>query len=421
MRGLAQFRSEFLQESYARGFIHQCTDVEALDNLLDKEIVPAYLGFDATATSLHVGNLVGIMWLRLLQRTGHKPIVLLGGGTTKIGDPSGKDTQRQLLTDEQIAKNIEGIQAVYERYLRFGSAPKDAILVNNATWLESLNYIDFLRDYGRHFSINRMLSFDSVKIRLEREQPLSFLEFNYMIFQAYDFVHLFQKHGCLLQMGGSDQWGNIINGVELVRRCLNKAAYGLTAPLITTSSGAKMGKTAQGAVWLNADKLSPYDYWQFWRNTDDSDVVKYLKLFTDLPLGEIERLGSLRGAEINEAKKILADEATHLAHGREVLEGIHLQVRELFESQGSGNLANLPNQTLEKDSLPMWADDFFANLGLCASKGEARRLIQGGGARLNDVVVEDIKQTIDISLFSKGPVKVSAGKKKHIIVSYSCN
>ncbi len=414
---MASFRSEFLQESYNRGFIHQCTDIDALDAMLTQGTVPAYLGFDATATSLHVGNLVGIMWLRLLQRTGHKPIVLLGGGTTKIGDPSGKDTQRQLLTDEQIAKNIEGIRAIYARYLTFGEKQKDALLVNNATWLEPLNYIDFLRDYGRHFSINRMLSFDSVKIRLEREQPLSFLEFNYMIFQAYDFVHLFKEYGCMLQMGGSDQWGNIVNGVELVRRCTNKTAYGLTTPLITTSNGAKMGKTAQGAVWLNADKLSPYDYWQFWRNTDDRDVGRYLKLFTDLPLAEIYKLEALQGAEINEAKKILADEATTLAHGKQVLDSIHTQVRELFESHGAGSLSELPQHTLAADILPINVDDLFVRLGLCASKGEAKRLVQGGGARLNDIPIDDIKYVVTTQIFSNGPVKVSAGKKKHLIIN----
>lgn len=413
---MVSLRSEFLKESQARGFIHQCTDLEALDNALAQGVVPAYLGFDATATSLHVGNLVGIMWLRLLQRTGHKPIVLLGGGTTKIGDPSGKDTQRQLLTDDQIAKNVASIQAIYARYLTFGNAPQDATLVNNATWLESLNYIDFLRDYGRHFSINRMLSFDSVKIRLDREQPLSFLEFNYMIFQAYDFLHLFKEQKCLLQLGGSDQWGNIVNGVELVRRSINKQAFGLTAPLITTSSGAKMGKTAQGAVWLNADMLSPYDYWQFWRNTDDRDVIRYLKLFTDLSLAEIDKLGQLQGAEVNEAKKILADEATTLAHGRDVLEGIHTQARELFESQGSGDLSQLPQQTLQEAQFPMGVDDLLVHVNLCASKGEAKRLIQGGGARLNDVAVPDIKHQITADIFQSGPLKVSAGKKKHVVV-----
>lgn len=408
------FKSEFLEISKQRGFIHQGTDIEELDELLAKGPVTAYLGFDPTADSLHIGHLVGIMWLRLLQKTGHKPIVLIGGATSMIGDPTFKDTARQLLSLEEIRTNIAGIEKSFARFLKFGKAGNEALMVNNADWLGGLNYLEFLRDYGRHFSVNRMLTFDSVKLRLEREQPLSFLEFNYMILQAYDFWELYNKHNCLLQMGGSDQWGNIVNGVELTRRMSSKRVYGLTTPLIMTSAGVKMGKTSQGAVWLNKDKLSSYDYWQFWRNTDDRDVGRYLRLFTDLPLSEIERLEKLEGAELNHAKKVLADEATALARGAEDLPGIHETVAQLFEQQ-SGDMSQLPKVTIKKHELPMGMEDIFVRSGLCASKGEAKRLIQGGGARLNDQVISDSKNTLNADHFSNGIVKVSSGKKKHVV------
>ena len=408
------YHSDFLYTAHARGFIHQGTDLTALDQLMKKECVPAYLGFDATATSLHVGSLVGIMWLRLLQKTGHKPLVLMGGGTSKIGDPTFKDTARKLLNDEDIQKNIDGISQVFANYLTFGANQTDAVMLNNADWLCQLNYMDFLRDYGSHFTINRMLTFDSVKLRLERQSPLTFLEFNYMILQAYDFLHLNRHYDCQLQLGGSDQWGNIINGVELVRRLADKPAYGLTTPLITTANGAKMGKTTNGAVWLNADLLSPYDYWQFWRNTDDRDVGRYLRLFTELPLEEISKLEALQGAEINEAKKILADHATSLAHGPESLTAIHNTASQLFEGQGGegGSLVTFP---LEPRDLPLAIDDLLVKTQLASSKGEARRLVEGKGVRLNDQVVEDAKTMITAADFTDGKsVKLSVGKKKHL-------
>jgi tyrosyl-tRNA synthetase len=409
------FKSEFLEISKQRGFIHQGTDIEELDNLMSQGPLTAYLGFDPTADSLHIGHLVGIMWLRLLQKTGNKPIVLIGGATSMIGDPTFKDTARQLLSAEEIRENISGIEKSFERFLRFGSNAYDALLVNNADWLTDIKYLDFLRDYGRHFSVNRMLTFDSVKLRLEREQPLSFLEFNYMILQAYDFWELYSKNNCLLQMGGSDQWGNIVNGVELTRRLSGKRVYGLTAPLIMTSAGVKMGKTAKGAVWLNEDKLSSYDYWQFWRNTDDRDVGRYLRLFTDLPMGEIARLEKLEGAELNHAKKILADEATALARGANDLPGIHEAVAQLFEQQ-SGNSNQLPKIILALDEFPIAMDELLVRANLCTSKGEAKRLIQGGGARLNDQTITDNKDTLNVDHFSQGQVKLSSGKKKHVIL-----
>jgi tyrosyl-tRNA synthetase len=409
-----RFKSEFLEISKQRGFIHQGTDIEELDDLLTKGSVTAYLGFDPTADSLHIGHLVGIMWLRLLQKTGHKPIVLIGGATSMIGDPTFKDTARQLLSQEEIKTNIAGIEKSFSKFLKFGTGSTDALLVNNADWLSGLKYLDFLRDYGRHFSVNRMLTFDSVKLRLDREQPLSFLEFNYMILQAYDFWELYSKHNCLLEMGGSDQWGNIVNGVELTRRMSGKRVYGLTTPLIMTSAGVKMGKTSQGAVWLNKDKLSSYDYWQFWRNTDDRDVGRYLRLFTDLPLDEIERLEKLEGAELNQAKKILADEATALARGAGDLPGIHETIAQLFEQQ-TGDMNQLPKITIKNHELPIGMEDMFVRSGLCASKGEAKRLIQGGGARLNDQVISDSKNTLNADHFSNGIVKVSSGKKKHVV------
>ena len=408
------YHSDFLHIAQARGFIHQGTDLTALDQLMRKECVTAYLGFDATATSLHVGSLVGIMWLRLLQKTGHKPLVLMGGATSKIGDPTFKDTARKLLSDEDIQKNIEGISQVFARYLAFGNNQTDAVMVNNADWLCQLNYIDFLRDYGTHFTINRMLTFDSVKLRLDRQSPLTFLEFNYMILQAYDFLHLNRHYNCQLQLGGSDQWGNIINGVELVRRLSDKPAYGLTTPLITTANGAKMGKTAQGAVWLHAVLLSAYDYWQFWRNTDDRDVGKYLRLFTELPLEEIFKLEALQGAEINEAKKVLADEATSLAHGGESLEAIHNTALQLFEGQG-GKGESLVTFLLTPGDLPLSIDELLVKTNLVSSKGEARRLVQGRGIRLNDQVVEDAKALITMEdLLETETLKLSLGKKKHL-------
>ncbi len=413
-RLISVFKSEFLEISKQRGFIHQGTDIEELDDLLTKGSVTSYLGFDPTADSLHIGHLVGIMWLRLLQKTGHKPIVLIGGATSMIGDPTFKDTARQLLSQQEIKANIAGIEKSFTRFLKFGTGSTDAILVNNADWLSSLKYLDFLRDYGRHFSVNRMLTFDSVKLRLDREQPLSFLEFNYMILQAYDFWELYSKHNCLLEMGGSDQWGNIVNGVELTRRISGKRVYGLTTPLIMTSAGVKMGKTSQGAVWLNKDKLSSYDYWQFWRNTDDRDVGRYLRLFTDLPLDEIERLEKLEGAELNQAKKILADEATALARGVDDLPGIHETVAGLFEQQ-SGYMSQLPKIIITKHELPIGMEDMFVRSALCASKGEAKRLIQGGGARLNDQVINDSKDILTVDHFSNGHAKVSSGKKKHVV------
>ncbi|MGB1007721.1 MAG: tyrosine--tRNA ligase, partial [Thalassobaculaceae bacterium] len=324
-------QSQFLQTMRARGFIHQCTDIDALDALMAARTIPAYIGFDCTADSLHVGSLVQIMMLRWLQRTGHKPIVLMGGGTTKIGDPSGKDDARKLLSEDEIEANKQGIQSIFARYLTFGDGPTDAVMVDNAEWLDQLMYIPFLRKYGAHFSVNRMLSFDSVRLRLEREQTLSFLEFNYMILQAYDFLELRRRYGCMLQIGGSDQWGNIVNGVELTRRVDQQGIFGLTTPLITLASGEKMGKTAQGAVWLNAERRAPYDFWQFWRNTEDADVVRFLRLFTELPIDEIDRLAALRGAEINEAKKALANAVTTLAHGADVARVAEDTARRTFE------------------------------------------------------------------------------------------
>jgi tyrosyl-tRNA synthetase len=414
---MSELRSEFLRTLTARGYIHQCTDLQGLDALASQGIVTAYIGFDATADSLHVGSLVPIMILRWLQQTGHKPVVLMGGGTTKIGDPSGKDESRQLLTDEQIAGNMAGIRRIFDQFLSFGDGPTDAVMVNNADWLDKLQYIPFLRDYGRHFTINRMLSFDSVRLRLDREQPLTFLEFNYMILQAYDFAELNRRLGCRLQMGGSDQWGNIVNGVELGRRVNQTELFGLTAPLLTTASGAKMGKTAAGAVWLNADRLSPYDYWQFWRNTEDADVGRFLRLFTELPLDEIERLENLPGSEINEAKKILANEATRLCHGDAAAREAEETARRTFEQ---GALAEgLPTLEVERDQLAggVGVVDLLTQAGLAASKGEARRLIRGGGARINDTAVSDEAMSVNLdSLNPDGVLKLSAGKKRHALV-----
>ncbi len=409
-------RSEFLRTVVERGYLHQCTDLEALDARMIAGVVPAYIGFDCTADSLHVGSLIQIMLLRRLQQAGHKPVVLMGGGTTRIGDPTGRDEARQLLTDQVIAANMEGIRKVFAKYLTFGDGPTDAVMVNNADWLNGLQYIDFLRDYGRHFSINRMLTFDSVKLRLEREHSLSFLEFNYMILQAYDFLELNRKLGVGLQMGGSDQWGNIVNGVELTRRCDSKEVFGLTSPLLTTASGAKMGKTASGAVWLNAERLSPYDYWQFWRNTEDADVGKFLRLFTELPLDEIARLESLPGAQINDAKKVLADEATRLCHGADAAEAARRTAEETFEKGGAGG--DLPTVEVPRAELEAGVTlvDLLVRLEMAASKGEARRLIKQGGARVNDAPVTDEANTVTLAALDGDHIKLSAGKKKHALV-----
>ena len=410
-------RSDLVRVLTERGYIHQCTDLEALDAAAAAGPITAYIGFDATATSLHVGSLLQIMTLRRLQQTGHRPIVLMGGGTTKVGDPSDKDKQRPLLTDAVIAANIAGIKTAFDPFLRFGPGPNEAIMVNNADWLDKLGYVEFLRDYGVHFTINRMLAFDSVKLRLEREQPLTFLEFNYMLMQATDFLELNRRHGCTLQLGGSDQWGNIINGVELVRRVDARPALGLTTPLLSTASGAKMGKTVSGAVWLNADLLSPYDYWQFWRNTEDGDVGRFLKLFTALPLDEIARLEALQGAEINEAKKVLASEATALLHGPDAAETAAATARSAFE-EGRVS-ADLP--TLEVERGLIEAGVPLANLAvdasLAASRGEARRLAQGGGLRVNDKAETDGGRLITLADCDDGGViKLAAGKKKIVLV-----
>ena len=409
-------KSAFVRTVTERGFFHQCTDIEALDTKAAGGVVTAYIGFDCTAASLHVGSLMQIMLLRWLQKSGGKPIVLMGGGTTKVGDPSGKDESRQLLSEEQIAANMAGIKQVFSRYLTFGDGPTDAVMVNNADWLDKLEYIRFLRDYGPHFTINRMLTFDSVKLRLDREQPLSFLEFNYMLMQAVDFLELNRRHSCALQMGGSDQWGNIINGVELIRRVDAKQAFALTTPLLTTASGAKMGKTASGAVWLNADLMSPYDYWQFWRNTEDADVGRFMKLFTDLPLPEIARWEAVQGAEINEAKKALADEATALLHGRDAARLARETAEKLFE-QGVAS-SDLP--TVEVPRADIDAGVPLANLaetaGLCASRGEARRLAQGGGLRVNDAAWPDAGKLVTAADLIDGAVKLAAGKKKIVLI-----
>ncbi|MGB0629553.1 MAG: tyrosine--tRNA ligase [Alphaproteobacteria bacterium] len=410
--------SAFLKTVTERGFVHQCTDTDALDAALSEGGPKiCYIGFDCTADSLHVGSLLPIMLLRWFQKSGHKPIVLMGGGTTKVGDPSGKDEARQLITEEAIAANKAGIQGVFEKFLTFGDGPTDAVMVDNADWLDELAYIPFLRDYGRHFSVNRMLGFESVKLRLEREQPLSFLEFNYMILQAYDFMELNRRFGCILQMGGSDQWGNIVNGVELTRRVDSAQVFGLTSPLITTASGAKMGKTADGAVWLNADRVSPYDYWQFWRNTADADVGRFLRLFTDLPLAETQRLESLQDANINEAKKILATEATAMCHGRAAAEEAATTAAETFEQgQSAEGLPAIDVPAAElADGIAAFA--LFARAGLANSNGEARRLIRGGGARLNDQKIADENAIVSSAhTDGDGVIKLSAGKKRHVLV-----
>jgi len=402
---MSSYTSDLLKLLDERGYIHQLTDADGLDSLASKEVVTGYIGFDATAPSLHVGSLVQIMLLRRLQQSGHRPVVLMGGGTTKVGDPTGKDEARKLLTDEDIATNIAGIRNVFERFLTFGDGPTDAIMVNNDEWLSKLDYIPFLRDVGRHFTINRMLTFDSVQLRLEREQPLTFLEFNYMILQAYDFLELSRREGCRLQMGGSDQWGNIVNGIELTRRIEGKEVFGVTTPLITNPDGSKMGKTARGAVWLNADMLSPYDYWQFWRNTDDSNVGVFLRRFTDLPMDEVRRLESLEGAKINEAKIALANAATAMLHGEEAARAAEETARATFEQGGTGE--DLP--TLSVGDGVNIAHALTA-LGFTPSNKEAKRKIAEGAVRLDDQPVSDPGLTVEVS---GEPVKISLGKKRH--------
>lgn len=414
---MKNYRSEFLNILTERGFIHQCSDLESLDKKLSEGTQSAYIGFDATASSLHVGSLVQIMMLHWFQKCGHKPITLMGGGTTKVGDPSGKDESRKMLDDAGIQANIDGIKGVFSKFLTYGNGATDALMVNNDDWLKDINYIAFLRDYGKHFTINRMMTFDSVKLRLEREQPLTFLEFNYMILQAYDFVELKRRYGTILQMGGSDQWGNIINGVELGRRTIQADLFALTSPLLTTSSGAKMGKTAAGAVWLNADMLSPYDYYQYWRNTEDADVGRFLKLFTTLPMDEIAKLEALKGSEINEAKKILAFEATKLCHGETAAQDAGDTAQKVFEQGGVGD--DLPSITIEETRLENGIPivDLLVETALASSKGEARRLIQGGGARINDVQINDADAKASTSdLTTDGFIKLSAGKKKHALI-----
>ncbi|MBX5228561.1 tyrosine--tRNA ligase [Rhizobium sp. NLR9b] len=414
---MSEFKSDFLRTLKERGFIHQVSDESGLDDLFAKEVVTAYVGYDATATSLHIGNLISATMLHWLQETGHRPIALMGGGTSMVGDPSFRDEQRKLLTPEAISANIEGIKKIFSRILRFGDGPTDALMVNNADWLMKLNYVEFLRDVGRHFSVNRMLSFDSVKLRLDREQSLSFLEFNYMIMQGYDFVELNRRYGCRLQMGGSDQWGNIINGVDLGHRMGTPQLYALTTPLLTTSSGAKMGKTASGAVWLNEDVFSPYDFWQYWRNTEDADVGRFLKIFTRLPLAEIARLEALGGAEINEAKKILATEATAIVHGREAAEASAETARTTFEE---GRVAeNLPSVEIPATELDggIGLLSLMVRAGLAGSNGEARRHVQGGAVRINDEAVSDERRLIGSGeITADGVIKLSLGKKKHILI-----
>jgi tyrosyl-tRNA synthetase len=414
---MSRHRSELVRELDARGFIHQATDLDGIDALAAASPLVAYVGFDCTADSLHVGNLVSIMVLRWVQRTGHRPIALIGTGTTKVGDPSGKDETRQLLDDAMLAVNRAGVRRSLEGFLQFGDGPGEALLADNADWLDELRYIPFLRDYGRHFTINRMLTFDSVRLRLEREQPLTFLEFNYMVMQAYDFLELARRHECRLQMGGSDQWGNIVNGVELGRRAQGLELFGLTTPLITTSSGAKMGKTAKGAIWLNPDRLPDFDYWQYWRNVDDADVGRFLRLFTDLPLGEIERLERLEGAELNEAKKVLANEATRLCRGEVAAAAAAAAARAVFEpSTGApGRGGQLPTTEIDRQELSHGISmvDLLRRAGLVPSNGEARRLIRGGGARLNERRVENETMTVGLDDLVDGELLLSAGRKRH--------
>ena len=408
-------KSDFLRVMMQRGFLADCTDYQGLDDALAAGVVPAYIGFDATARSLHVGSLIQIMMLRWLQKTGHRPLVLMGGGTTKVGDPSGRDSERNLLTPDQIDANIAGIREVFANYIEFGDGPTDALMLNNAQWLDDLNYLDFLRDVGRHFSINRMLSFESVKSRLDREQSLSFLEFNYMILQAYDFMELHRRYGCKLQMGGSDQWGNIVNGIDLTRRILDDEVFGLTSPLLTTSDGKKMGKSADGAVWLNAGMRSPYEFWQFWRNTADADVGRFLLLYTEVPVEECRRLGGLEGSRINEAKIVLAREVTTLLHGAEAAAAAEATAHEVFEKGGTGE--DLPTLSLSAadlgDGIPVV--QLITRSGLAKSGKEAKRLISDNGARLNDAPLTDAGLMIGAADLAE-PIKLSAGRKRHALV-----
>jgi tyrosyl-tRNA synthetase len=415
---MSSFRSDLLNVLANRGFIHQVSEPEALDQLARSAApLTAYIGFDCTAPALHVGSLVQIMMLYWVQQTGHRPVVLMGGGTTRVGDPSGKDESRKLLTDQTIAENLAGIRAVFAKFLTFGEGPQSALLANNAEWLNTLNYIDFLRNVGRHFSVNRMLSFDAVKVRLERQQELSFLEFNYMILQAYDFVELYRRHGCVVQMGGSDQWGNIVSGIELGRRMHNAQLYALTSPLITMSSGAKMGKTAAGAVWLDPDMVSPYEYWQYWRNTEDDDVVRFLKLFTIVPLGEIDRLAVLSGQELNEAKKILATEATALVHGRAAAEQAAATARATFEQGGLATTLPSIEVTRPELSSGLGVLSAFVRAGLVNSTSEARRQIRGGGLKVNDLAVTDEKMVLTAGQVTpENVIKLSLGKKRHVLL-----
>ena len=410
------FKSDFLRTLQARGYIHQITHPDELDAAASKGVVTAYIGFDATAASLHVGSLIQIMMLRRLQQAGHKPVVLMGGGTTKVGDPTGKDESRKLLSEADIQANIASIQTVFAKFLTFGDGPTDAVMVDNDEWLSKFGYVAFLRDYGVHFTVNRMLAFDSVKQRLEREQPMTFLEFNYMLMQSVDFLELNRSRGCVLQMGGSDQWGNILNGVELIRRVDQKPAFGLTTPLLSTASGAKMGKTAQGAVWLNADMRSPYDYWQFWRNAEDADVGRFLRLFTDVPLDQVARLEALEGASINDAKKVLADEATRMLHGDEAAKAARDAAEKAFE-QGALSV-DLPTYDIAlgelKAGVPLARLAVLASLA--TSNGEARRLAQGGGLRLNDAQEMDANRVVTEADLVDGVLKLAAGKKKLALV-----
>ena len=409
-------KSEFLNVMMQRGFVADCTDYQGLDEALQKGGAPGYIGFDATAKSLHVGSLIQIMMLRWLQKTGNKPIVLMGGGTTKVGDPSFRADERPLLGPDQIDDNISGIKRAFSSYVNFGDGPTDALMLNNAEWLDGLNYLDFLRDIGRHFSVNRMLSFESVKSRLDREQSLSFLEFNYMILQAYDFLELHRRYGCILQMGGSDQWGNIVNGIDLTRRVIDGHIFGLTSPLLTTSDGKKMGKSQNGAVWLNGDMVSPYEFWQFWRNTTDADVGRFLKLYTELPIDECDRLGALQGAEINDAKIILANEVTTLLHGKDAAHAAEATAREVFERGGVGD--DLPQLVLSTAELAdgISVVQLFVRAGLVKSGKEAKRLIAEDGARMDDAPVTDAGLILDAAAFG-APIKLSAGKKRHALVS----
>ena len=414
---MAEFKSDFLRTLQERGFIHQISDESGLDDLFAKETVTAYIGFDPTASSLHAGSLIQIMMLHWMQATGHRPISLMGGGTGMVGDPSFKEESRQLMTVDTIEGNIASIKRCFSNYLTYGGGPKDALMINNAEWLRSLNYLEFLRDVGRHFSVNRMLSFDSVKTRLEREQSLSFLEFNYMILQAYDFVELAKRYDCRLQMGGSDQWGNIVNGIDLGHRMGTKQLFALTSPLLTTSSGAKMGKSATGAVWLNADLLSAYDFWQYWRNTEDADVSRFLKLYTTLPMDEIARLSALAGSEINEVKKILATEVTAILHGRAAAEQAAETARKTFEEGGLSE--NLPTVDILASELEAGIGllSLIVRAGLAASNGEARRHVQGGAVRINDQAISDERRMIGSGeVTADGIIKLSLGKKKHILI-----